>query len=94
MNKSKYYYDYTRNMNDDKKTVTCNCSRNLKACTCLYSEAVQSKLDDWIQTRSDMMSESEKKDEEFFDNWTKSLEDMEQPKCDIDNPDDCENCGS
>ena len=37
---------------------------------------------------------SKKKDEDFFKAWTKSLEEMEQPKaCSVNNP-DCENCGS
>ena len=26
--------------------------------------------------------------------WIKDLEDKEQPTCNIDNPEDCENCGS
>jgi len=79
--KSKYYYDYTRNMSNDKQYSNCNCTRNLVACACIMSEAIRKEL--------------EKKEEEaFFNAWTESLEKMEQPKaCNIDNP-DCENCGS
>jgi hypothetical protein len=29
-----------------------------------------------------------------FDNWLNDLEDAKQPTCNIDNPDDCEACGS
>ena len=32
--------------------------------------------------------------EAFFDAWTKSLEEQEQPTCNIENQEDCENCGS
>lgn len=29
-----------------------------------------------------------------FDNWINDLEDETQPTCNIENPDDCEACGS
>lgn len=29
-----------------------------------------------------------------FDNWLNDLEDAKQPTCNIDNPEDCEACGS
>jgi len=29
-----------------------------------------------------------------FDNWINELEDEPQPTCNIENPDDCETCGS
>jgi len=29
-----------------------------------------------------------------WDSWISDLEDKDQPTCDIDNPEDCENCGS
>jgi hypothetical protein len=29
-----------------------------------------------------------------FDNWLNELEEQEQPTCNIDNPEDCEACGS
>jgi hypothetical protein len=29
-----------------------------------------------------------------FDNWINDLEDVPQPTCNIENPDDCEACGS
>ena len=31
---------------------------------------------------------------DFFEAWTKSLEELPQPECSIDNKEDCENCGS
>ena len=31
---------------------------------------------------------------DFFDAWCKSLEELEQPTCNIENQEDCENCGS
>jgi hypothetical protein len=32
--------------------------------------------------------------ENSFDEWVKDLEDKPQPTCNIENPDDCEGCGS
>lgn len=32
--------------------------------------------------------------ESTFDEWTKELENQKQPTCNIDNPEDCEACGS
>jgi hypothetical protein len=29
-----------------------------------------------------------------FDNWLNELEEANQPTCNIDNPEDCEACGS
>lgn len=29
-----------------------------------------------------------------FDNWLNELEEAKQPTCNINNPDDCETCGS
>ena len=29
-----------------------------------------------------------------FDDWASNLEEAEQPTCNIENPEDCENCGS
>jgi len=29
-----------------------------------------------------------------FDSWLEDLTQKEQPTCNIDNPDDCETCGS
>ena len=33
-------------------------------------------------------------DDVFFENWCKSLEDKEQPTCNVENQEDCDNCGS
>lgn len=29
-----------------------------------------------------------------FNNWVEDLENQEQPSCNIENPEDCEACGS
>jgi len=29
-----------------------------------------------------------------FDSWLNELEDGDQPTCNVENPEDCENCGS
>ena len=36
----------------------------------------------------------EKQDTSTFDNWLNDLEEAPQPTCNIDNPEDCEACGS
>jgi hypothetical protein len=36
----------------------------------------------------------EKQNTSSFDNWLNDLEDAKQPTCNIDNPEDCEACGS
>ena len=46
------------------------------------------------------LKELEKKEEEKkenkigFDAWIVDMEEQEQPTCNVDNPEDCENCGS
>lgn len=32
--------------------------------------------------------------EKSFESYTTDLEEKEQPTCNVDNPEDCENCGS
>lgn len=91
-NKSKYYYDYTRNMSEEKKINECNCERKLSVCNCLYSEEVQDKIEEFKKEES--KSNSIEDTDAFFDAWTKSLEEQEQPTCNIENQEDCENCGS
>lgn len=92
MTKSKYYYDYTRNMSEEKKINKCDCVRKLSSCKCLYSEEVQNKMEEYNKDESKNISVEDS--DAFFDAWTKSLEEMEQPTCNLDNPEDCENCGS
>lgn len=83
MKKSKYYYDYTRNMSEEqekefyKKNHCGRPSCDLSECLC------EKKLNELI-----------KDSEESFDKWTQELEDGEQPTCNLDNPEECENCGS
>ena len=90
--KSKYYYDYTRNMSEEKKINTCNCERKLSVCNCLYSEEVQDKIEEFKKEGS--KSNSIVDTDAFFDAWLESLEEQEQPTCNIENQEDCENCGS
>jgi hypothetical protein len=84
VNKSKYYYDYTRNMKDDEALNVC-CGKPL--CTCCDSEGI------CLKENCECHAPNEN-DASFFEAWTKSLEESEQPKCDITNQEDCENCGS
>lgn len=87
--RSKYYYDYTRNMSDNKQLEICNCERGLSTCICVKSDLVEAEDFD-----TQKWKESVKKvKEESFDSWVTELEEEEQPQCSIDNP-DCENCGS
>jgi len=45
--------------------------------------------------RNQKMTKSETKDfESDFGDWVENLEQMEQPSCNILNPEDCEACGS
>tara|TARA_B110000858_G_scaffold190297_1_gene238079 strand:- start:392 stop:790 length:399 start_codon:yes stop_codon:yes gene_type:complete len=129
-NKSKYYYDYTRNMSyEEIKKTECN---NMKDCS-KTAEQFQESLNEWdtifdpaekpeysqeqlirfaelfldykLSNRKDCVCVSncnenkdectcQRKSDAFFETWTKSLEEQEQPKCDIENQEDCENCGS
>ena len=78
--KSKYYYDYTRNMSDEQiKNSACG-KDSCKCCKgsfiCPHEEC-----------------KCEDKNQIGFDTWIEDLEEEEQPTCNIDNP-DCENCGS
>lgn len=45
--------------------------------------------------RNQKMKKSETSEwDNNFGDWVQTLEDMEQPACNIDNPEDCEACGS
>jgi|TARA_R110000824_G_scaffold28879_1_gene96570 hypothetical protein len=60
-----------------------------------YNAEVEAAKEKKCQCGKNLLTcECKSKDEAFFDAWTKSLEEMEQPKaCSVNNP-DCENCGS
>lgn len=96
MANSKYYYDYTRNMGDDKKKIDCSCERNLKECICLYSEAVQKRLKEWVETRTVQMSECEKCSEgPDFKIWSETIQKIKYCEgccCCQDNCDSCNCC--
>lgn len=40
------------------------------------------------------MNKENKPQEKEFDNWLNDLEKQPQPTCNIENPEDCEACGS
>lgn len=77
MTKSKYYYDYTRNAGDEKNNSDCSCERKLKECLCLYSEAVQKRLKEWVETRTAQLSDCEMCDERVtFEIWSENIQDV------------------
>lgn len=41
-----------------------------------------------------MSKENKPKEENEFDNWLEELKQSPQPTCNIDNPEDCLECGS
>ncbi len=44
------------------------------------------------KTKEETIAEQQAR--ETWDSWIVDLEDKEQPSCNIDNPDDCDSCGS
>ena len=84
-NKSKYYYDYTRNMSEEQ--IKNHCGRP----TCQKTDCVCEKV--YTEPMSTFGFHNEK-EHTGFDAWIEDMENSEQPEqCSIDNP-DCENCGS
>ena len=59
---------------------------DMKDCTCakMFSK----------QTWSDSVDKLNKNKTTGFDSWLNELEDGDQPTCNVENPEDCENCGS
>lgn len=77
MTKPKYYYDYTRNTGDEKINSDCSCERKLKECVCLYSEAVQKRLKEWVETRTAQLSDCEMCAERVtFEIWSENIQDV------------------
>ena len=72
--------------------MNCNCERNLVACICLMSE--KEKSDETAVETVDVVEEGVDTVINDFSGWLENLEEGEQPTCNIDNPEDCENCGS
>ena len=54
------------------------------------------KLMEYIakETKWAMAKEETTKEENDFGSWLNELEEAPQPTCNIDNPEDCEACGS
>ena len=84
--KSKYYYDYTRNMSENKQLKICNCDKEMSTCICVKEKKPRFSTSKWKESVRKLKKNS-------FDSWVKDLQEEEQPQCSIDNP-DCENCGS
>ena len=60
--------------------MNCNCNKNLQECKC-------QKAAETAETAETVVVNG-------FDAWINVLEEEEQPTCDIENQEDCENCGS
>jgi len=60
--------------------MNCNCNKNLQECKC--EKAVET-----AETAETVGLKG-------FDAWINVLEEEEQPTCNIENQEDCENCGS
>ncbi len=59
--------------------MNCNCNKNLKKCNCAKSAETAETAETVVNG---------------FDAWINVLEEEEQPTCNIENQEDCENCGS
>lgn len=84
---SKYYYDYTRNMSNEQTRIHCGrptCDKEICSCAPGFT------TEKWKES----VAMAKKKEEIGFDAWIDDLEESEQPSCNMDNPEDCENCGS
>lgn len=60
--------------------MNCNCNKNLHECKC--------------QKAVETAETAESAESNGFDAWISVLEEEEQPTCNIENQEDCENCGS
>ncbi len=74
--------------------MNCNCEKALASCDCLVvenggetAETVEVVDAEVISTGLDTVLND-------FSSWINDLETDEQPTCNIENPEDCENCGS
>ena len=63
--------------------MNCNCNKNLQECKC-------QKTAETVETAES----AESVVVNGFDAWINVLEEEEQPTCNIENQEDCENCGS
>lgn len=87
MEHSRYYYDYTRNMSHEDSKAHCgrpNCIK--EECVCMTG------METLKGTK--IVSYREKQENENWTTWVGEMEDQDQPACNIDNQEDCENCGS
>ena len=84
--KSKYYYDYTRNMSDEQIKYKCGkpvCNEEI--CDCKEFQPINIKT--WRESLK-------KHNTQEFDNWVSDISEGNQPTCNIERNEDCENCGS
>jgi hypothetical protein len=72
----------------NKEQIHCGrptCDMKDCACAKMFSK----------QTWSDSVDKlNENNKTTAFDSWLNELEDGDQPTCNVENPEDCENCGS
>ena len=59
--------------------MDCNCDKELCKKGCETAETAET-----VETAEHL----------GFDAWLEDMEEQEQPTCNIDNQEDCENCGS
>lgn len=60
--------------------MNCNCNKNLQECKCQKTAETAETVETAVVNG--------------FDAWINVLEEEEQPTCNIENQEDCENCGS
>ena len=71
----------------NKEKIHCGkptCDMKDCACAKMFSK----------QTWSDSVDKLNENKTTGFDSWLNELEDGDQPTCNVENPEDCENCGS
>jgi hypothetical protein len=61
--------------------MNCNCNKNLQECKCEKAVETAAETAETVGLKG-------------FDAWINVLEEEEQPTCNIENQEDCENCGS
>ncbi len=74
--------------------MDCNCEKGLTACICLVAENVAETVETAEIIEAEVISTGIDTVLNDFSSWINDLETDEQPTCNIENPEDCENCGS
>jgi len=74
--------------------MNCNCEKALASCDCLVAENVAETVETAEIIEAEVISTGIDTVLNDFSSWINDLETDEQPTCNIENPEDCENCGS